>query len=383
MIDFSLSGKQLAILGPNGTGKSAIARQMAFDNGGRYVAFRDSYGHKADQDYFLQQRWNMSAMDADTPETVTFSSGELRKHHIREALEAGSRLLVLDNPYIGLDAPARNILTAQLTKMAGEGCTVVLVLSRTDELPAFVSHVLETFRGSSETKLQTIEEFRASHFPPEVIRLRNVSVSYGGKMILKPQNWIVHEGEHWAITGANGSGKSTLLSLICADNPQGYGCDITLFGKPRGTGETIWDIKKNIGYVSPEMHRAYDKVAATALEIVTSGLFDTVGLCRRPTPEQFETARGWMARFGIEELAGTLFPRLSSGQQRLCLVARAFVKNPPLYILDEPFHGLDNEWRQKVKGLINELCSAPGKTLLMVTHYPEEYPACIDHSLTL
>ncbi|MBP9987048.1 MAG: hypothetical protein KBT44_03885, partial [Bacteroidales bacterium] len=200
MIDFSLSGKQLAILGPNGTGKSAIARQMAFDNGGRYVAFRDSYGHKADQDYFLQQRWNMSAMDADTPETVTFSSGELRKHHIREALEAGSRLLVLDNPYIGLDAPARNILTAQLTKMAGEGCTVVLVLSRTDELPAFVSHVLETFRGSSETKLQTIEEFRASHFPPEVIRLRNVSVSYGGKMILKPQNWIVHEGEHWAIT---------------------------------------------------------------------------------------------------------------------------------------------------------------------------------------
>ena len=383
MFDLKLNGMQLAIVGPNGTGKSAMARQLAFDNGGRYVAFRDSYGHKADQDYFLQQRWNLSAMDADTPETVTFSSGELRRHHIREVLASGSRLLVLDNPFIGLDAAARNTLTSTLSKLAEEGCTTVLVLSRPDELPAFVSHVLETFPGGGEPLLQTVEQYRSTHFNKEVIRLNNVSISYGNKMILKPQNWIVHEGEHWAVTGANGSGKSTLLSLICADNPQGYGCDITLFGRPRGSGETIWDIKKNIGYVSPEMHRAYDRVSASALEIVTSGLFDTVGLCRRPTPEQFETARGWMERFGIAGLADTLFPRLSSGQQRLCLVARAFVKDPPLYILDEPFHGLDTEWRMKIKGLVNEICSAPGKTLLMVTHYPEEYPACIDHSLTL
>ena len=134
--------------------------------------------------------------------------------------------------------------------------------------------------------------------------------------------------------------------------------------------------------MSPELHRAF-QVDAPALDIVTSGLFDTEGLYRHPTEEQRETARRWMAEFGIEDLAGRPFLRLSSGEQRLCLLARAFVKDPPLYILDEPLHGLDEGWRRRVKGLLDRFCGAPGKTLLMVTHYPEEYPACIDHSLTL
>ena len=90
-----------------------------------------------------------------------------------------------------------------------------------------------------------------------------------------------------------------------------------------------------------------------------------------------------MGEFGISDLAERPFLRLSSGQQRLCLVARAFVKDPPLYVLDEPLHGLDEAQRRRVKGLLDRFCGAPGKTLLMVTHYPEEYPACIDHSLTL
>ena len=216
-------------------------------------------------------------------------------------------------------------------------------------------------------------------------------------MILDALDWTVREGEHWALTGANGSGKSTLLSLICADNPRAYACDIELFGRPRGSGETIWDIKRNIGYVSPELHRAF-QVDAPALDIVASGLFDTEGLFRHPSGEQYACARRWMAEFGIEDLAEKPFLRLSSGQQRLCLVARAllssgqqrlclvaraFVKDPRLYVLDEPLHGLDEPQRRRVKSLLDRFCGAPGKTLLMVTHYPEEYPACIDHSLTL
>ena len=122
---------------------------------------------------------------------------------------------------------------------------------------------------------------------------------------------------------------------------------------------------------------------APALDIVTSGHFDTEGLFRRPTDEQRITALQWMEEFGIAHLAKRPFLRLSSGEQRLCLVARAFVKDPPLYILDEPLQGLDETQRKRVKALLDKYCGAPGKTLLMVTHYPEEYPGCIDHSLSL
>ena len=87
------------------------------------------------------------------------------------------------------------------------------------------------------------------------------------------------------MSGENGAGKSTLLSLVCADNPQSYACDISLFGRKRGTGESIWEIKKHIGYVSPEMHRAYLK-NLPAIEIVASGLHDSIGLYKRPQPEQ-------------------------------------------------------------------------------------------------
>ena len=225
-------------------------------------------------------------------------------------------------------------------------------------------------------------DYLESVLPPAVIRMRGVTIRFGERVILDSLDWTVRQGEHWALTGANGSGKSTLLSLITADNPKAYACDIELFGRQRGSGETIWDIKRNIGFVSPELHRAF-QVDAPALDIVTSGLFDTEGLFRHPTDEQRMTARRWMAEFGIAELADQPFLRLSSGQQRLCLVARAFVKDPPLYILDEPLHGLDGAQRLRVKALLDRFCGAPGKTLLMVTHYPEEYPACIDHSLTL
>ena len=134
--------------------------------------------------------------------------------------------------------------------------------------------------------------------------------------------------------------------------------------------------------MSPELHRAF-RQDATALNIVTSGHFDTEGLFRKPSEDQKEIARRWMEEFEIGHLAERPFLRISSGEQRLCLVARAFVKDPPLYILDEPLQGLDEPQRKHVKALLDRYCGAPGKTLVMVTHYPEEYPGCIDHSLTL
>ena len=212
--------------------------------------------------------------------------------------------------------------------------------------------------------------------------MNKVSIIYGERTILKELDWTVRNGERWALSGQNGAGKSTLLSLVCADNPQSYACDISLFGNPRGSGESIWDIKKHIGYVSPEMHRSYHR-DIPAIRIVASGLKDTVGLYAKPNESEYDICRLWMKIFGLEGKENTSFLKLSSGEQRLVLVARAFVKDPQLLILDEPLHGLDNRNRRLVKDVIEAFCRRRNKTLIMVTHYKEELPACIDHSIFL
>jgi molybdate transport system ATP-binding protein len=216
----------------------------------------------------------------------------------------------------------------------------------------------------------------------EIIRFNNINIRYGERTILKDLNWTVRRGDVWALRGGNGSGKSTLLSLVCADNPQAYACDISLFGRKRGTGESIWEIKKHIGYVSPEMHRAYLK-DMPAIEIVASGLFDTIGLYRRPHPDMLGICEWWMDIFGIASLRDKSFVQLSSGEQRLCLLARAFVKDPELLILDEPLHGLDTFNRRRVKRIIEAFCRRRDKTLIMVTHYDSELPATVKDTLTL
>ena len=184
------------------------------------------------------------------------------------------------------------------------------------------------------------------------------------------------------MAGENGAGKSTLLSLICADNPQSYACDIRLFGRKRGSGESIWEIKRLIGYVSPEMHRAYLK-NLPAIDIVASGLHDSIGLYKTPGKEERECCERWMRSFGIECLRDRSFLSLSSGEQRLVLLTRAFVKDPLLLILDEPFHGLDKENKQRAKQIIEEFCKRKNKTLIMVTHREEDWPEIITNRLTL
>ena len=212
--------------------------------------------------------------------------------------------------------------------------------------------------------------------------MHKVSIRYGNRTILKELDWCVMNGERWALTGQNGAGKSTLLSLVCADNPQSYACDIALFGKNRGSGESIWDIKRHIGYVSPELHRAYRR-DMSAIRIVASGLKDSVGLYVKPSEEDYEKCRFWMRIFGLEDMEERSFMKMSSGEQRLVLLARAFVKDPELLILDEPLHGLDNVNCRMVKDIIEVFCRRLNKTLVMVTHYQEELPTCIDHHLRL
>ena len=314
----------------------------------------------------------------------------------------------MDNPFIGLDATTRTQLDELLTTLSREqALQLILVLAKTDDIPRFITHVVSVTDKTVGEK-QTREDYlrtkaqRPSHVlssdkeeailalpyaekpynATEVVRLRKVSIRYGRRTILRDLDWTVLNGERWALSGSNGSGKSTLLSLICADNPQSYACDITLFDRQRGSGETIWDIKRHIGYVSPEMHRAYKK-DLPAIHIVASGLKDSVGLYVRPTESEYAQCRWWMDIFGIASLADRTFMSLSSGEQRLVLLARAFVKDPELLILDEPLHGLDDRNRQLVKDIIEAFCRRHNKTLVMVTHYEDELPPCIDHHLHL
>lgn len=468
-VDFTtLDGEQIAIVGANGSGKSMLvdiitgrhpllmrdpeydfspSRKKLVSDNIRYITFRDSYGGDNDRTYFLQQRWNQQEIDEETPTVrqkleeafaisgddtperrelqsrlydlfqmrplldkyiILLSSGELRKFKLITTLFASPRVLILDNPFIGLDAGTREQLKDLLGTIAKtQKIQIILVLSKTDDLPEFITHVVEV-KDMKVGKKETRQAFLSRQVPTsahvltddnarkilslpysgdeynatEVVKMNHVSIVYGERTILKSLDWTVGNGEHWALSGQNGAGKSTLLSLVCADNPQSYACDIELFGKPRGTGESIWDIKKHIGYVSPEMHRAYHR-DMPAINVVASGLNDSVGLYVKPTGNDIAKCEFWMNMFGLKGKEQRSLLSLSSGEQRLVLLARAFVKDPELLILDEPLHGLDNRNRRLVKDIIDVFCKRRNKTLIMVSHYRSEYPECIDHELSL
>ena len=457
------SDEHIAIVGANGSGKSLLVDMLtgkyllregslqydfrpaptnyAYKNI-KYITFRDTYG-TSDFYYCYQMRWNGTEQD-DVPEVgdclcsipegevrgklfklfdiapmltkkvVHLSSGELRKMELAHSLSASPRVLIMDNPFIGLDADTRRQLRNLLDDLSRTGdLQIVLVLSMMEDIPDFITHVIPVADGvvgekmplsdyrllferedaerrvaeeasllDAQRRILSLPAKDDDYCSDEVIKFNNVNIRYGERTILKNLDWTVRRGEMWALRGENGSGKSTLLSLVCADNPQSYACDIALFGRKRGTGESIWEIKKHIGYVSPEMHRAYMK-DMPAIEIVASGLFDTIGLYLRPNAEQLKICEWWMDVFGIAAIKDKSFMQLSSGEQRMCLLVRAFVKDPELLILDEPLHGLDTFNRRRVKCLIEAFCRRRGKTLIMVTHYDGELPATVTDTLVL
>ena len=463
-VDFTMEeGEHIAIIGRNGSGKSMFVdilteRHPAFPNMVEYgfdepynnlkhITFRDTYGGDNDRTYFLQQRWNQMEIDEETPTVgskleqaykmagedtperralqqhiyelfqlkqlldkyiILLSSGELRKYKLASSLFTNPKVLIMENPFIGLDAQTRDQLKELMRTLTEEqGLQIILVLAKTDEIPEFITHIVEVCEMKVKDKVlreewltraerdHSLDHSVANAPQPEkrqspedslntteVIHFNKVTIRYGARTILKDLDWTVKQGEHWALSGQNGSGKSTLLSLVCADNPQSYACDISLFGHKRGSGESIWDIKRHIGYVSPEMHRSY-KQNIPAIQIVASGLKDTVGLYVRPNEAEKVQCRKWLTNFGVGHLADRKFLEISSGEQRLVLLARAFVKEPDLLILDEPLHGLDDANRRMVKDLVDDYCQDPSKTLIYVTHYQEELPRCIDHSIYL
>ncbi len=413
----------LAIVGPMGSGKTTLAKALSgrlFRKGEvwfqgsfvLYVAQQHHFKNRSNiSEFYLQQRFNSSDSDdsytvreeleeLDVAEYLTMfkldglldkpllqlSNGENKRLQIVKALGQRPDWLLLDNPYLGLDIAGRAVLSAGLSQLQAQGIRFILFLSGGD-IPEFVNRVYMLRRdivSIPRLKSGDIKDDLSSRLQlvDPIVTLRNVTIRYGSKTILDQFSWTINRGERWVLKGPNGAGKSTLLSLITADNPQSYSQDITLFGRKRGTGESIWDIKRNIGYVSPEMH-LYFKETGSSFAVVASGLFDILGVTRKVNVQQTGQVDACLAMFGLGYLRDRPFHTLSTGEQKMILIARAFVKNPPLLILDEPCQGLDPEQVEVLKEVINAIAASSDMTLIFVSHYAEDVPSCVSFTKAL
>ncbi len=394
--------------------------------------------HAGISDFYYQQRYNSS--DAGDANTVTeelskafpalpattisemlealdlshradaslllLSNGEQKKLQLAKAFLLRPQLLVLDNPLVGLDVNARKKLDGLLHTLIGQGVHLIMI-SDTVEIPSCITHVATLIRN--HLQVDTKEDYRASGktVKPKVsleldkatleqltqqapasaaftnaVELKNISIQYGDKKILQQVSWRIQKGDKWLLQGVNGAGKSTLLNLITGDHPQAYANEIYLFDRKRGSGESIWDIKQKIGYCSPELHWYFD-VNTTCREVVLSGFFDTTGLYRKASEEQIKTADAWLYLCQLTGIADKKLPAVSVSQQRLLLLARALIKNPPLLILDEPCQGLDDQQTQQFMDIVDTLVQHHDRTVIYVSHRRDQVPACINQALLL
>ena len=446
------AGQSWAFVGANGSGKSALAKALAGEltllKGERQCTFTRVARLSFEQlQKLVSEEWErnntdlLSPGEEDTGRTTAdiiqmevnaqercaqlaerfgitpllnrrfkyLSTGETRKTLLCQALMARPDLLILDEPFDGLDVQSRENLAHLLAELNQEGYTLVLVLNRFDEIPDFVQHagvladcaLTETGEKSALLRQALVAQLAHSEnlagmslpepdAPPAreqltpgapLIVLNDGVVSYNDRAIINHLTWTVGPGEHWQISGPNGAGKSTLLSLVTGDHPQGYSNDLTLFGRRRGSGETIWDIKKHIGYVSSSLHLDY-RVSTTVRNVVLSGYFDSIGIYQAVSDKQRKLAQQWLDIAGFSASAADApFHSLSWGQQRLALIVRALVKHPTLLILDEPLQGLDPLNRQLIRRFVDVLIGEGETQLLFVSHHASDAPACITHHL--
>lgn len=331
---------------------------------------------------------------------IQLSNGEHKRFQIAKALLKNAEWLLLDNPYTGLDINSRRILDEILKQLSDKGIHLVIVTSP-GMIPSIATHVATIDERSCKiqptgeyipaiSNAHTLDESLLQSIPAAypyedfeyAIRMIQTNISYSNKRILNDINWEVKNGECWNLRGHNGSGKSTLLSLVNGDNPQAFANEIYLFDKRKGTGESIWDIKQKIGFISPELHHYFDG-SSNAFDITASGLFDTIGLFKQLSSRERHMTEQWMKLLEIDHLSNRLFTTLSDGEQRLVLLARALVKNPPLLILDEPCQGLDDDFTGYFVKVIDQVCRTLNKTLIYVSHFDPEIPSIADKRLEL
>ncbi|GEO05789.1 molybdenum ABC transporter ATP-binding protein [Adhaeribacter aerolatus] len=338
-------------------------------------------------------------------EIIKLSNGQTRKMLIAQALLRQPKLLILDNPYAGLDKQTRHDLDALVKNLIQHDTELILITDQHD-IPVWATHVLLlnnfSIKGTytraeylnksiaetgeeKENNLPALNTLFPNHqAAPEykvAVKMENTTITYDGKKVLNNINWTVNQGEKWALLGPNGSGKTTLLSLINGDNPQAFANKIYLFDRRKGTGESIWDIKKRIGFISPELH-LYFRQNLMAKTVAATGYTDTLFPKGQLSSQQEQTLNNFFAFYEIEHLQKKHFLQLSAGEQRLVLLIRSLVKNPELLIWDEPFQGLSADLIQKTQELLSTYAT-PAKTIIFVSHYEHEIPTWINKRIYL
>ena len=442
-ISFSVySGEILGIIGPNGAGKTTLMECMMgllpVDKGNLYWKnkqisplqskrfmfylpdgilpyakqrvelvlkfFRKIYGAEKGLLETLSNRLGLSAVFKK--EVRTLSKGYRRRLLLAIGLLSHQPLLMLDEPFDGLDASHRRTLGASLDALMAQNLQIILVSHRVDEIPEKITRIialkdgrilgqgsretmlshrhLASLYGSATDRIQAVSKKNAPiHTSPHpIIDVRSATVRYGNIIVFKDLSWKVCHGEHWAISGPNGSGKTTLLRLVTGDHLQAYANEIYIFGRQRGTGESIWEIKKYFGVVSAELQRNYRK-RIPALDVVRSGFFDSIGLYQTCTDTQRAIVDDWITRFKLSELMHRRYDLLSFGERKMVLIARAMVKSPAVLILDEPCQGLDPANRRNVLSLVDQIGHTTDTQILFVTHRPDEVPTCTTHWLKM
>ncbi|ALR93930.1 MULTISPECIES: molybdate ABC transporter ATP-binding protein ModF [Vibrio] len=325
------------------------------------------------------------------------STGETRRVMLARALATQPDLVLLDNPFTGLDIAHRAALARYLHSLS-QNVQLLITFSRESDMPEWINSIalfsagkldstmdksswdnhpiIGQIKSQSEQQSEEMMSLIRQHqhstpFNNPIFELKNGAVEYTDKKIFTGLNWRIDKGQHWQVKGPNGCGKSTLLGLIFGDHPQCYSNDIDIFGKKRGTGETIWEIKQHIGMVSSALHLQY-RVNCSALEVILSGFYDSIGLYNQPTRKEMNIANEWLDILHMSQYKKTSFKQLEYGQQRLLLIARAIVKQPTLLILDEPYQGLDFLGRRLVKNTLELIARENLSQLLYVSHYQED-----------
>lgn len=324
------------------------------------------------------------------------SSGQSRKLLFLQKLCSGATTLIIQNPYDGLDQESCRELDQALKQVAGPKIELILMVNSLSDIPHWCSHLAlissgrleqagpkeqllgqlkrrQTGRSLSPAPLFTTGRSReTAAVGSELIFLKNGFAGYGDRKLFSGLDLAIHDGDHTLITGPNGCGKSTLLDIITGDNPKCYANTLRIFGRKRGSGESIWEIKKYMGIVSPALHREH-RIAGSALHVVLSGLYDSIGLYARAAGPEIKLARHWLSWLSLAEKSDQPFRRLSFAEQRLILIGRGLIKGPKLLILDEPTQGLDDGNRQRLLDLLEEIAHKKLSTILFVSHRKDEY----------
>ncbi|MGB3212327.1 MAG: ATP-binding cassette domain-containing protein [Desulforhopalus sp.] len=336
------------------------------------------------------------------------SSGQSRKLLFLQKLTGGATTLVLQNPYDGLDERSCHELNLALQQLPARDIELILVVNNRADIPKWCSHIALVRSGrlkpaGPKAGVQALldgwqEASRATPAPitkdgmetakteriqrDELVYLKDGFAGYGDKQLFAGLDLTISAGDHTLITGPNGCGKSTFLDIITGDNPKCYANRLRIFGKDRGSGESIWEIKKLMGIVSPSLHREH-RVPGSALNVILSGLYDSIGLYTKVSSTEVKTARHWLNWLSLAGKSDTPFRKLSFAEQRLVLIGRALIKCPKLLILDEPTQGLDDTNRRNLLDLLEEIADKKLSTILFVSHRKDEQRAVFSQQIQL